>query len=160
MGNFSEENNTERPAFRNEAEPGSNVFVDEQALPARVFDLAATPVVNFLDSVGYIPSSPFVFENVPGNVLDDFTGSHFDDDVYFRFGNDQDVSIGYSSADDQLAFINADNEILFAIDKKGMIRFKQLLQIPSDDEENSDMAKVGTEYYLRKSDEEDLYNTD
>ena len=158
MPNFTQENNTGRPAFQDETSGGSNSFVDEEVLPSRTFDLSSTPVQSFLDTVGYIPSSQFEFEDVPGNILDDFTGSVFDDDVYFRFGNDEDFSIGYSSSNDQLAFINANDDILFGIDKQGRLRMRSQGNIPSDSVEDADFAKVGTEYYLRKDDSDDFYN--
>jgi hypothetical protein len=159
MGAFSKENAGGHPAFTAET-PGTPAggFVDETALPTTAVAFQNITTADYFDLLGNQPATPFTFENVPGYVLQDFTGQQFGDDTYFTFGADSDFSLGYNTSDNQMVVISQTNEILFGVSKEGGLRLKTQSSVPQDTEINTDIAKVGTEFYLRKDDTGDTYN--
>lgn len=159
MGQFAPENRGTQSSFTEET-PGTpaGVVVEPVSIVASGFVGLNIRKTDYLSLLNNTPATPFQFEDVPGVVLEDFTGSQFGDDTYFRFGHDNDFNLGYASSEDQLVALDSSNNVLFGVDKTGSLRMKQQTNVPPDSEVNSDFAKVGSEYYLRKDDTGDTYN--
>jgi hypothetical protein len=159
MGSFTKENQGSRPVFAEEA-PGTPAggFLEGESTPSTGLAPVNITDTDYFRYINNQAATPFQFEDVPGNIMLDFTGQQFEDDTYFRFGSDADFNIGYNSSDDQMVVTDSSNQILFGIDKQGRLKMKAQVTIPEDTEIDTDLAKVGTEYYLRKDDTGDTYN--
>lgn len=157
---FNYEAPGDKGAFTEEGPGVAGTFISEadQIPREQPFNFSVNASHDYLAAVGAIQSPEIIFEQVPGNVIQDFTGANFGDDTYFNFGNSQDFKIGYMHSLDQFIVANNDNETVFGVDKSGGIRMKNQESVPSEDEVDTDLVKAGGSYYFRTDLDDFLYN--